>query len=208
MVLFALCVCSNLNLLPSAPSTEADETFVSTTTPSSQTATQSDKTTSSISSPTTKPEASHSEEILSEHETTQTVAHTQKPEQTTIKKDDSVITVSVYCSCKNAIDYGIRAKKSYLPESGIMLNTTVTVKKGSTALAAIKEACNKSGIKIDEKRGYIRGINDLYEKDCGGASGWMYSVNGSFPNVSSDKYTLSSGERIELHYTVKLGDVS
>ena len=29
---------------------------------------------------------------------------------------------------------------------------------------------------------YIEGINNLYEFDCGELSGWMYKVNGWFPN--------------------------
>ncbi len=136
---------------------------------------------------------------------------TAKNQSVTTKSDDSLITVTVYCSCKNAVDYGIRDKKDYshiIPANGIMLNSTVTVKKGSSALDAIKEACLISGTEISEKRGYIRGIGGLYEKNCGGASGWMYCVNGTFPNMSSDKYTLESGDRIELHYTVNLGDVN
>lgn len=132
----------------------------------------------------------------------------EKSDITTTEKDDSVITVTVFCSCKNAVDYGIRDKKDYVPSDGIILNTTVTLKKGSSALDAIKEACLKGNAEIDENRGYIRGIGGLYEKDCGGASGWMYSVNGTFPNVSSDKYALSSDDRIEFHYTVKYGDTN
>ena len=147
-----------------------------------------------------------------ETETSAENSHTAtKNQSATTHTDDSLITVTVYCSCKNAVDYGIRDKKDYsdiVPVDGIMLNTTITVKKGTSALDAIKEACIKSNIEIDEKRGYIRGIGGLYEKDCGGASGWMYCVNGTFPNMSSDKYMLESSDRIELHYTVNLGDVS
>ena len=197
LILFALCVCSNLNILPFTPSTAPEQALP--------------EAVSSTVQNTTQPTESNIETISQESSSTlKTETSTKKEpvkESATKKKDNSVITISIYCSCKNAINSGIRAKKSHLPENGIIINTTVTVKKGSSALAAIKEACSKSGIKIDEKRGYIRGINDLYEKDCGGSSGWMYSVNGTFPNVSSDKYTLNSGDRIELHYTVNLGDV-
>lgn len=126
-------------------------------------------------------------------------------------QDDSLITVSVFCSCKNAVNYGIRDKKDFsefIPEDGVIFSATVTVPKDSTAMDAIKAAALENNVEIKENRGYIRGIGGLFEKDCGGASGWMYSVNGTLPNVSSDKYTLNSNDRIELHYTVNLGDVA
>ena len=126
-------------------------------------------------------------------------------------QDDSLITVSVFCSCKNAVNYGIRDKKDFsefIPEDGVIFSATVTVPKDSTAMDAIKTAALENNVEIKETRGYIRGIGGLFEKDCGGASGWMYSVNGTLPNVSSDKYTLNSNDRIELHYTVNLGDVA
>lgn len=126
-------------------------------------------------------------------------------------QDDSLITVSVFCSCKNAVNYGIRDKKDFaefIPEDGVIFSTTVTVPKGSTAMEAIKTAALENNVEIKETRGYIRGIGGLFEKDCGGASGWMYSVNGTLPNVSSDKYKLNNNDRIELHYTVNLGDVA
>ena len=90
----------------------------------------------------------------------------------------------------------------------MIFSTTVTVPKDSTAMEAIKTAALENNVEIKETRGYIRGIGGLFEKDCGGASGWMYSVNGTLPNVSSDKYKLNNNDRIELHYTVNLGDVA
>lgn len=30
---------------------------------------------------------------------------------------------------------------------------------------------------------YIEGIGNLYEFDCGNLSGWMYSVNGVWPDL-------------------------
>ena len=125
--------------------------------------------------------------------------------------EDKKITVTVFCSCKNAVNYGIRNQGDYgnfIPESGILIDTTVNVAPDSTAMDAIKAACRQNGIEIDESRGYIKGIGGLYEKDCGGASGWLYSVNDSFPYTSSDKYVLKPNDRIELHYTVKNGDVT
>ena len=48
---------------------------------------------------------------------------------------------------------------------------------------------------------YIEGIGNLYEFDCGSESGWMYKVNGWFPNYGCSSYTLSDGDVIVWCYT-------
>ncbi len=53
---------------------------------------------------------------------------------------------------------------------------------------------------------YIEGINNLYEFDCGEQSGWMYKVNGWFPNYGCSRYELKEGDRVEWVYTCNLGD--
>ena len=52
---------------------------------------------------------------------------------------------------------------------------------------------------------YIEGINYLYEFDGGNLSGWMYKVNGWFPNYGCSSYYLSDGDVIEWVYTCDLG---
>ena len=52
---------------------------------------------------------------------------------------------------------------------------------------------------------YIEGIGNLYEFDCGDLSGWMYCVNGIFPNYGCSQYTLADGDVIEWLYTCDLG---
>ena len=52
---------------------------------------------------------------------------------------------------------------------------------------------------------YIEGISNLYEFDCGERSGWMYKVNGWFPNYGCSRYELKNGDKIEWVYTCDLG---
>ena len=52
---------------------------------------------------------------------------------------------------------------------------------------------------------YIEGINNLYEFDCGKLSGWMFSVNGEFPNYGSSTYKLQDGDQVSWIYTCDLG---
>ena len=53
--------------------------------------------------------------------------------------------------------------------------------------------------------GYIEGINYLYEYDAGSLSGWMYKVNGLFPNYGCSKYEVKPGDAIVWMYTCDLG---
>ena len=48
---------------------------------------------------------------------------------------------------------------------------------------------------------YIEGINNLYEFDCGNQSGWMYKVNGWFPNYGCSSYNLKDGDSIVWAFT-------
>lgn len=52
---------------------------------------------------------------------------------------------------------------------------------------------------------YVKGINGLYEFDCGELSGWMYKVNGETPNVGCSGYKLKDGDVIEWVYTANIG---
>ena len=52
---------------------------------------------------------------------------------------------------------------------------------------------------------YVEGINQIYEKDCGELSGWMFNVNGWFPNYGCSKYYVSDGDTINWVYTCDLG---
>ena len=52
---------------------------------------------------------------------------------------------------------------------------------------------------------YVEGINNLYEFDCGQNSGWMYCVNGWYPNYGCSRYVVQDGDVIEWNYTCDLG---
>ena len=52
---------------------------------------------------------------------------------------------------------------------------------------------------------YVDGINNLYEFDGGRWSGWMYCVNGWYPNYGCGVYYLKPGDKIEWNYTCDLG---
>ena len=116
-------------------------------------------------------------------------------------------------------------KKSFLTSEGVILdNVKVELSGGESAFDVIKKACEEnicpdnckyckdSGVLIEYtytpafNNFYIEGIHQIYEKDCGTQSGWMYSVNGAFPDVGSSSYTVSNGDTIVLSYTCNMGE--
>ena len=62
-----------------------------------------------------------------------------------------------------------------------------------------------TGLNVTVKDGYVSSINGLSELDKGENSGWMFKVNGSFPNVSAGYTYLNAGDYVEWLYTQDLG---
>ena len=52
---------------------------------------------------------------------------------------------------------------------------------------------------------YVEGINNLYEFDHGPASGWVYSVNGVFPDRSAGGWETAADDNIIWWYTLDAG---
>lgn len=49
---------------------------------------------------------------------------------------------------------------------------------------------------------YVRAIGGLAEKEFGGSSGWMYSVNGITPQTACSNYVLKNGDAVSWYYVV------
>lgn len=85
----------------------------------------------------------------------------------------------------------------------------VEIKSGETVYDVLKEWCTKNN-KILAAKGkgtnvYVASINGLSEFAKGGASGWIYSVNGKMPAESCGAYKLNGGEKIKWIYTLDNG---
>jgi len=121
-------------------------------------------------------------------------------------------TVTIAISCKTAINNGLNEKPgfSHLPSNGVILqNMKVEFNEGDTVFDILVKITRKKGIHM-EYRGsgsntYIEGINNLYEFDGGSNSGWMYSVNGVYPNYGVGAYKVKSSDVIKFNYTCNLG---
>ncbi len=77
---------------------------------------------------------------------------------------------------------------------------TFTFNEGVTAydaLCALGLSVNAHGSSYGT---YVAAIGGLAEKEHGGTSGWMYSVNGVAPNTACSNYVLSNGDRVVWYY--------
>jgi len=81
------------------------------------------------------------------------------------------------------------------------------IENGDTAYTALVKAIGKHNIvsRPYSKGVYIVSINNLAEFDYGEGSGWMYRVNGVFPNVYAGEIHLQDGDVLEWLYTTNLG---
>lgn len=77
---------------------------------------------------------------------------------------------------------------------------TFTFNKGATAydaLCALGLSVNAHGSSYGT---YVAAIGGLAEKEHGGTSGWMYSVNGVAPNTACSNYVLHNGDSVVWYY--------
>lgn len=77
---------------------------------------------------------------------------------------------------------------------------TYTFNEGATvydALCALGLSVNAHGSSYGT---YVAAIGGLAEKQYGGTSGWMYSVNGSMPMTACSNYVLSNGDNVVWYY--------
>ena len=128
------------------------------------------------------------------------------------RENDFVCTVSI--SCVNALNNDMlsKSKKSVQPSDGIIMqDANMDFSDGESVFDVTKRICAEMKIPFEfsitpaYNSAYIEGINNLYQFDCGSASGWVYSVNGNFKSVSCSEIKLKNGDKIEWHYTCDLG---
>ena len=105
------------------------------------------------------------------------------------------------------------AKKPLVPSDGVILpSTTVTFSEGESVYDVLQRVCRENGIHMEASwtpmynSAYVEGINNLYEFDVSQGSGWMYRVNGWFPNYGCSRYALQNGDVVEWLYTCDLGN--
>lgn len=133
-------------------------------------------------------------------------AQPQKPKQPTCTLEIRCDTVTDTSKLEN------QAPAPYVPANGVILaKTTATFTEGENVFDVLKRVTREKDIQMEFREdalysgAYIEGINYLYEFDGGTLSGWMYKVNGQFPNYGCSKYIVKDGDEIVWMYTCDLG---
>ena len=123
-------------------------------------------------------------------------------------------TISISCeTILDNMDKCAESKKALVPEDGIILPATeVTFSDGESVYDVLQRVCKANKIHMESSftpvynSAYIEGIHNLYEFDVGKLSGWMYAVNGWYPNYGCSRYQLKDGDVVEWRYTCDLGE--
>lgn len=121
--------------------------------------------------------------------------------------------MSVSCAAiLDNMDICAAEKRDIVPSDGwIMEPADVTFYEGESVFDVLRRECRERAIHMEYEdtpiynSAYIEGIHNLYEFDVGERSGWMYSVNGWFPNYGCSRYQLKDGDTVCWVYTCDLG---
>ena len=180
----------------------------------------STSSTADVSKPTEKPvftsaptsSASPASSKVTTSSTASSVTSTTPKPDKPIKKYDNTCTFVI--ECKTILDNKDKLKKGlekYVPDDAVIFSKTVGFDSGESVYDILRRICDENSIQMEASYTpafssyYIEGINNLYEFDCGQGSGWMYSVNGVFPNYGCSSYKPANNDEIAFRYTCELG---
>ncbi len=119
-------------------------------------------------------------------------------------------TIVVECTqVLSAMDSLKEEKRDIIPQDGIILaEQTIDLTEGDTPFDILRRETKRNKIQMQFSRTpltgsvYVEGIGNLNEFDCGGTSGWVYSVNGETPSVSAGEYVLEDGDVVRWYYSL------
>lgn len=149
--------------------------------------------------------------------TTRTEAPTTTETPTTTEAPTPTYSCTIQISCATILNHmdSLKPEKAGLiPADGVILSArTVTFTEGETVYDVLRRACRDAGVPLDAVysptygTAYVKGINNIYEFDCGNLSGWKYCVNGVYPNYGCSAYVLKEGDVIQWNYTCDMNDL-
>lgn len=125
----------------------------------------------------------------------------------------TTLSCTLTVECKDILDNKDKlkeGKEKNVPKNGYIYGPrNVTFYDGENVYDVLEREMRNSGIPFDAdgyteySSAYVRGINNLYEFDCGKSSGWLYYVNGSRPSFGCSRYVLNDGDNIHWEFDVK-----
>ena len=137
-----------------------------------------------------------------------------EPEDVKVDKSSQktcYLTITCHTILKNMEDL-TPGKEVLVPSNGILYaKKAVPFYEGESVFDVLKRETKKNRIHMESNftpmynSAYVKGIGNLYEFDCGSNSGWMYCVNGWYPNYGVSRYMVQENDEIEFNYTCDLG---
>ena len=123
-------------------------------------------------------------------------------------------TISIRCdTLLDNLDALDDEKRELVPDDGVVLSEVkATFYEGESVFDVLRRETKRAKIHMEYvdtpiyNSAYIEGIANLYEFDSGEGSGWMYEVNGWFPNYGSSRYALKDQDEVVWVYTCDLGE--
>ena len=134
--------------------------------------------------------------------------------ETVHHKTDTHVRLYVNDECEHYPPHWHNDMEILFPLSGsytaICPNDTYVLRPGDTVFDILDRAVRYNRIQMEYQGArensfgsvYIQGLHYLYEFSCGPLSGWMYRVNGEFPNKGCSDYELNDGDVIEFLFNV------
>lgn len=133
-----------------------------------------------------------------------------QPEPPKAQPDDSQITCTMTIRCDSILEHMedlVPEKQPLIPADGILYTgKDLTIEAGSTVFDLLAREVRDAKLHMEFSRSalydsvYVEGIGNLYEFDCGPLSGWMYKVNGGFPDHGCSQQKLADGDLVEWVY--------
>ncbi|MCH5266230.1 MAG: DUF4430 domain-containing protein [Lachnospiraceae bacterium] len=134
-------------------------------------------------------------------------AATRAPAVSEPKQTEPAVSFQIICTAiMDKRDMWREGIETIVPSNGVFYTGTVSIQKGDTVYDVLKKVCKENNLALDSQYTpiygsyYIQGIGHLYEFDCGGNSGWRYSVNGTIPGEGCSSYTVQDGDAIVFFY--------
>lgn len=134
-----------------------------------------------------------------------------------ITPESETVFISIDCTDvlrhKDKLD---KALNDEIPADGMILQRTEYVlRPGDTAFDLLKRTVRHNAIQMEYQGAdrnafgtvYVQGIGYLYEFSCGAESGWVYLVNGEFPDKGCSDYELKDGDEVLWYYSCERDSV-
>lgn len=172
-------------------------------------------TTTTGSSPTTSSGTRYQGILPTNNGTSTTVNPGTTPDRnqsSTTTQGTATVSIDILTGLRNlnAFSSNMRGR---IPSNGYFLNPTkISITPGESVWDVTQRAANQYGISIRKEFTpkynsiYIQAINGIGEYNGGERSGWMYNINGIYPNRGASAIKVKDGDTIQWRYTMDYGN--